>query len=95
MLQYREEVITAKVGREHIEDTLKSEMMFLKDQVVAEQQERANTEETLNNEISNLQEQLGKLLKSLFVVKYLTNYHLDCNLGISISYLCYSRFGLV
>jgi len=61
LLQYREEVITAKVAREHMEDTLKSEKMFLKDQVLAEQQERARIEETLNNDISNLQEQLAVL----------------------------------
>ena len=33
LLKTREELITAKVAKEHIEDTLKSEIMFLKDRV--------------------------------------------------------------
>ncbi len=60
ILKTREELITAKVAKEHLEDTLKSEIMFLKDQVRAEQQEKSTLEETLSTEISNLQEQLGE-----------------------------------
>ena len=59
-MKYREEIITAKVAKEHVEDTLKSEIMFLKDQVVAEQQEKNTVEETLTNEITHLQEDLGE-----------------------------------
>ena len=44
----------------HIEDNLKSETMFLKDQVVAEQQEKNTLEEALTQEINALQEKLGE-----------------------------------
>jgi len=59
VLKYREELIAAKVGQEHNEELLKSEIMFLRDQVVAEQQERSTMEENLAQEISQLQQQLG------------------------------------
>ena len=60
LLKYREEVIESKVAKEHAEDTKRSEIMFLKDQVTAEQQERNNMEETLTQEITRLQEDLGE-----------------------------------
>jgi Rab GTPase-binding effector protein 1 len=66
VLKYREELITAKVGQEHQENLLKSEIMFLRDQLVAEQQERCTMEENLAQEISHLQQQLG-LFVCLFV----------------------------
>ncbi len=59
LLKSREEIIQAKVAKEHVEDTLKSEIMFLKDQVVAEQQEKTRVEEALSGEISHMQEDLG------------------------------------
>lgn len=58
LLKYREEIIQAKVAKEHTEDTLKGEIMFLKDQVLAEQQEKNNIEETLTQDIQALQEKL-------------------------------------
>jgi Rab GTPase-binding effector protein 1 len=61
LLRYREDIIAAKCAKEHIEGTLKSEIMFLKDQVVGEQQERKTIEETLTNDITNLQEELGEV----------------------------------
>jgi len=59
VLKYREELITTKVGQEHSEELLRSEIMFLRDQMVAEQQERNTMEENLTQEISQLQQQLG------------------------------------
>ncbi|XP_062577001.1 rab GTPase-binding effector protein 1-like isoform X3 [Saccostrea cucullata] len=59
LLKYREEIIQAKVAKEHIEGSLKSENMFLKSQVHAEQQEKNTLEETLNQEIGSLQEKLA------------------------------------
>jgi Rab GTPase-binding effector protein 1 len=59
VLRLREDVISAKVAKEHTDDTLRSEIMFLKDQVLAEQQEKATMEEALSQEISQLQEELG------------------------------------
>ncbi|XP_060079265.1 rab GTPase-binding effector protein 1-like [Ylistrum balloti] len=58
LLKYREEIIKAKVAKEHTEDTLKGEIMFLKDQVLAEQQEKTTIEETLTQDIQGLQEKL-------------------------------------
>ncbi|KAK3084568.1 hypothetical protein FSP39_015613 [Pinctada imbricata] len=58
LLKYREEIIQAKVAKEHTEETLKSELMFLKTQVQAEQQEKTTLEETLTQDINNLQEKL-------------------------------------
>ena len=60
LLKYHEDLISAKVAKEHIEDNLKSEIMFLKDQVVAEQQEKNTLEEALTQEINALQEKLGE-----------------------------------
>jgi len=59
VLKYREELIAAKVGQEHSEELMKSEIMFLRDQIIAEQQERSTMEENLAQEISQLQQQLG------------------------------------
>lgn len=62
VLRLREDVIQAKVAREHTEDTLRSELLFLKDQVLGEQQEKATLEEALSQEISQLQEDLGEAI---------------------------------
>ncbi|XP_005107498.1 rab GTPase-binding effector protein 1 isoform X2 [Aplysia californica] len=61
LLKYREEIISAKVAKEHVEETLKSEIVFLKSQVMGEQQEKNTLEETLSQEITSLQEKLGEL----------------------------------
>ncbi|CAL1528515.1 unnamed protein product [Lymnaea stagnalis] len=61
LLKYREEIISAKVAKEHIEETLKSEIVFLKSQVMGEQQEKTTLEETLSQEISSLQTQVAEL----------------------------------
>lgn len=61
LLNYREEIIAAKVAKEHLEDALKSEILFLKDRVLAEQQEKNTVEETLSQEVSTLQERLAIL----------------------------------
>ena len=58
LLKYREEIIQTKVAKEHTEDMLKSEIMFLKDQIQAEQQEKNNIEESLSQELSTVQEKL-------------------------------------
>ncbi|CAH1801364.1 unnamed protein product [Owenia fusiformis] len=61
LLNYREEIIKAKVAKEHIEENLKSEILFLKDASQAESQERQTMEETLSQEINTLQEELTML----------------------------------
>jgi len=78
LLRYREEIITAKVAKDHIEDSLKSQILFLRDQVVAEQQEKSKIEDNLTQENNSLQERLGKsflpcndyLLKKMTIIKY-------------------------
>ena len=67
LLKYREEIIQTKVAKEHTEDMLKSEIMFLKDQIQAEQQEKNNIEESLSQELSTVQEKLGK-----YQIKWIT-----------------------
>ncbi|XP_071544264.1 rab GTPase-binding effector protein 1-like isoform X1 [Panulirus ornatus] len=64
LLRYREDIIAAKVSKEHQEETLKSEILFLKDQVLAEQHEKNTIEDRLSSEIDQLREKVG-LLESL------------------------------
>lgn len=61
LLKFREDIITAKVARKHMEENLRSELLFLKDQVHSEQQERSRVEETLNNDLTTLQVEKAKL----------------------------------
>ena len=60
LLKYREEIISAKVAKEHAEETMRGQVAFLKSQVTGEQQERATLEEALTQEISSLQAQVGE-----------------------------------
>ncbi len=60
LLRYREDIITAKAAREYVEETLRSEILFLKDQVVGEQQEKSTLEEALSQDISHLQQEVGR-----------------------------------
>lgn len=62
LLNYREDVIKAKVAQEHTDETLRSEIAFLKSQIISEQQEKAKIEDELTNEISQIQEELSKPL---------------------------------
>ena len=50
LLQYREEVIRTRVGREHLEESLQSEIRFLKDQSVSEQEEKKGIIEMLSRD---------------------------------------------
>lgn len=61
LLKYREDIIAAKVAKDHMEENMRSEMMFMHSQVQSVQQESAQVEEELTNEISNLQEELAGL----------------------------------
>lgn len=74
LLKYREEIIQAKVAKEHTESSLKSENMFLKSQVHAEQEEKNTLEETLNQEINSLQEKLGNFDRHWPLLNHLS-YH--------------------
>lgn len=59
LLRMREDLITAKVAHQHSDETLRSDILFLKDQLLAEQQEKSNLEDTLTADIRHLHEKLG------------------------------------
>ena len=59
LLKFREDIISAKVSKEFMEEKLHSENSFLKSQVVAEQQEKNTIEESLSGEISRLTHENG------------------------------------
>ncbi|RUS84817.1 hypothetical protein EGW08_007432 [Elysia chlorotica] len=61
LLKYREEIISAKVAKEHAEETMRGQVAFLRSQVTGEQQERATLEEALTQEISSLQAQVDEV----------------------------------
>ncbi|XP_064090449.1 rab GTPase-binding effector protein 1-like isoform X2 [Macrobrachium nipponense] len=61
LLRYREDIIAAKVSKEHQEETLKSQILFLKDQVLAEQHEKNTMEDRLSTEIDQLREKVATL----------------------------------
>ncbi|KAK7487813.1 hypothetical protein BaRGS_00020954 [Batillaria attramentaria] len=61
LLKYREEIIAAKVAKEHSEETLRSEQVFLRSQLLSEQEEKQRMEEALSQEISALQAKAAAL----------------------------------
>lgn len=61
LLKYREEIIAAKVAKEHSEETLRSEQVFLRSQLLSEQEEKQRMEEALSQEIGALQSKAGLL----------------------------------
>ncbi|XP_070204148.1 rab GTPase-binding effector protein 1-like isoform X2 [Littorina saxatilis] len=63
LLKYREEIIEAKVAKQHKEETLKSEQVFLRSQLVSEQEEKQRMEDTLSQEISMLQAKSNQMDK--------------------------------
>ncbi|CAG5123472.1 unnamed protein product, partial [Candidula unifasciata] len=55
LLKYREEIISAKVAKEHAEEMLINETKLLLSQVLGEQQEKRTLKETLDQEIAALE----------------------------------------
>lgn len=64
LLRLREELIVAKLAKEHIEETLRSEILFMKERAKDEQHNRDSTESMLTQEIDSLREKVG-ILESL------------------------------
>ncbi|CAD5116306.1 DgyrCDS5212 [Dimorphilus gyrociliatus] len=58
LLQTREELIKAKVAKEHIEEQLNSKILFIKDQIHSEQLERSRVEDALNTELMQVRKKL-------------------------------------
>jgi len=58
LLTYREELINAKVAKEHYEERLKSEVTFLKSQLLGEQQAKESLEDQLAAEMESIREKV-------------------------------------
>ena len=51
LLQYREDVIRNRIAKEHAEENMKNEILFLKDQLTGEQQSKDSIVAMLSKEI--------------------------------------------
>lgn len=60
VLKYREDIISVRTTADHLEEKLKAEILFLKEQIQAEQYLKENIEETLQLEIENCKEEIGE-----------------------------------
>jgi len=58
-LQLREELIEERAAREHLEESLKSEVLCLRDQMAAEQTAKEQMEQSLSEEINALRTELA------------------------------------
>uniref|UniRef100_A0AAR2LHI5 Rab GTPase-binding effector protein 1 n=1 Tax=Pygocentrus nattereri TaxID=42514 RepID=A0AAR2LHI5_PYGNA len=59
VLQYREDIVSARTAAEHLEEKLKAEILFLKEQIQAEQCLKENMEDTLQLEIEGCKEEIA------------------------------------
>ncbi|XP_058631222.1 rab GTPase-binding effector protein 1 [Onychostoma macrolepis] len=59
VLQYREDIVSARTAAEHLEEKLKAEILFLKEQIQAEQCLKENLEDTLQLEIEGCKEEIA------------------------------------
>ncbi|XP_078679747.1 rab GTPase-binding effector protein 1-like isoform X3 [Branchiostoma floridae x Branchiostoma belcheri] len=59
--RYRQNILTVKTSAEHMEDKLRSEILFLKDRVKAEQVAKDNIEETLSSDLDVARDEMMKL----------------------------------
>ncbi|XP_078278178.1 rab GTPase-binding effector protein 1 isoform X3 [Rhinoraja longicauda] len=57
--KYRENIISVRTAADHLEEKLKAEILFLKEQIQAEQCLKENIEETLQLEIDNCKEEIA------------------------------------
>ncbi|XP_063809743.1 rab GTPase-binding effector protein 1 [Pseudophryne corroboree] len=61
VLKYREDIISVHTAADHLEEKLKAEILFLKEQIQAEQCQKENIEETLQIEIENCKEEIASI----------------------------------
>ncbi|XP_021094170.1 rab GTPase-binding effector protein 1 isoform X3 [Heterocephalus glaber] len=61
ILKYRENIIHVRTAADHMEEKLKAEILFLKEQIQAEQCLKENLEETLQLEIENCKEEIASI----------------------------------
>ncbi|XP_059511517.1 rab GTPase-binding effector protein 1 isoform X1 [Stegostoma tigrinum] len=57
--KYRENIVSVRTAADHLEEKLKAEILFLKEQIQAEQCLKENIEETLQLEIDNCKEEIA------------------------------------
>lgn len=60
MLQLREDIVAVRTAADHLEEKLKAEILFLKEQLQAEQCFKENLEDTLQMEIDGCKEEIGE-----------------------------------
>lgn len=60
MLQLREDIVVVRTAADHLEEKLKAEILFLKEQLQAEQCFKENLEDTLQMEIDGCKEEIGE-----------------------------------
>ncbi|XP_006029225.2 rab GTPase-binding effector protein 1, partial [Alligator sinensis] len=61
LLKYREDIISVRTAADHLEERLKAEILFLKEQIRAEQCLKETIEETLQMEIENCKEEIASI----------------------------------
>ncbi|XP_068124592.1 rab GTPase-binding effector protein 1 isoform X1 [Hyperolius riggenbachi] len=61
VLKYRGDIISVRTASDHLEEKLKAEILFLKEQIQAEQCQKENIEETLQIEIENCKEEIASI----------------------------------
>ncbi|XP_076867203.1 rab GTPase-binding effector protein 1 isoform X2 [Brachyhypopomus gauderio] len=59
VVQYREDMVSVHTAAEHLEEKLKAEILFLKEQIQAEQCLKENLEDTLQLEIEGCKEEIA------------------------------------
>ncbi|XP_057572721.1 rab GTPase-binding effector protein 1 isoform X2 [Hippopotamus amphibius kiboko] len=61
VLKYRDNIVNVRTAADHMEEKLKAEILFLKEQIQAEQCLKENLEETLQLEIENCKEEIASI----------------------------------
>lgn len=98
MLRLREDMVALRTSADHMEEKLKAEILFLKEQIQAEQCLKENLEDTLQLEIEGCKEEIGETLNDQLVFKSLISYRVcicfNCYLfkRSSVSAFCFSPF---
>lgn len=63
-MQLRDHLVSLRTQSDHMEEKLKAEILFLKEQIQAEQCLKENLEDTLQVEIEGYKKEIGELANS-------------------------------
>lgn len=76
MLGLREDLVALRTSADHMEEKLKAEILFLKEQIQAEQCLKENLEDTLQLEIEGCKEEIGEtpMVNANYLFRSLTNH---------------------